>query len=243
MRIKVGAWRDDRDGPMQVVSGPMGSTRGQTVHFEAPAAAVLPRQINILLDWINQPNPKEPALVRAGLGHLWFVTLHPFDDGNGRIARAIGDLLLSRADHSKERFYSLSAQIQRQRKAYYEVLERTQKSSMDVTPWLAWFLNQLLLALQAAHTTLDSALVKTKFWQHWAGLSLNPRQIKILNRLLDGFDAKLTTSRWGSMTKCSADTALRDITQLIELGVMRKAPAGGRSTNYELTDAHNYAHN
>ncbi len=245
--ITVGDWRSDALGPMQVVSGPLGvgsvgavlgSPRRPKVHYEAPPAGILSPQMQIFLDWVNQPNPSQPGLIRAAIGHLWFVTLHPFDDGNGRIGRAVGDLLLARADRSNQRFYSVSAQIQAQRKAYYDILEYTQKSSMDITPWLLWFLNQLVQALQTAHATVDSALVKTKFWHHWAGVSLNPRQIKILNRLLDGFDARLTTSRWGSMTKCSADTALRDITQLIELGILQRSIGGGRSTSYELTQAH-----
>mgnify|MGYP000069935867 FL=1 len=247
MPITVGKWRSDTHGPMQVVSGPSGSPHRQKVHYEAPPAATLPRQMQVFLDWVNsvnvQPLPTEPGLLRAGIGHLWFVTLHPFDDGNGRIGRAIGDLLLARADNSKQRFYSLSAQIQSQRKAYYDVLERTQKplretAAMDITPWLDWFLNQMLLALDSAHATVDSVLVKAKFWQHWAGVSLNPRQIKMLNRLLDGFDGKLTSSRWGSMTMCSPDTALRDIRQLIDLGVMCRAPGSGRATSYVLTQSH-----
>jgi len=245
--ITVANWRSDEQGPMQVISGPISAPHRpkthQQIHYEAPPATVLLREMKLFLDWINQTHPTkpEPALIKAAIGHLWFVTLHPFDDGNGRIGRAIGDLLLARADKNKQRFYSLSAQIQAQRKDYYDVLEGTQKGSMDITAWIHWFLSQLVLALETAHANVDSALVKTKFWQHWAGVSLNPRQIKILNRLLDGFDdfdGNLTTSRWGSMTKCSSDTALRDINQLIDLGIMQHAPGGGRSTSYELTPAH-----
>jgi Fic family protein len=175
-------------------------------------------------------------LLKAGLAHLWFVTLHPFDDGNGRIARAIGDLLLARADGSPQRFYSFSAQIQRERKAYYDILERTQKGSMDVTAWLAWFLDTLHRAVDQAQYTLDAVLTKARFWQRWAATPINERQIKLLNKLLDGFEGKLTSSKWAAIAKCSMDTALRDINDLLARGVVRKLEAGGRSTSYELND-------
>jgi len=171
-----------------------------------------------------------------GLAHLWFVTLHPFDDGNGRIARAVGDLFLARADGSPQRFYSVSAQIQRERKAYYDILERTQKQSLDVTEWLAWFLDTLHRAVKHAQHTLDAVLVKSRFWQRWAATPLNERQVKLVNRLLDGFEGKLTSSKWAAIAKCSPDTALRDITELLARGVLRKSDAGGRSTSYELSD-------
>ncbi|MFA5170738.1 MAG: Fic family protein [Sulfuriferula sp.] len=229
-KINVGAWRDDASGPMQVVSGPIGR---QWVHFEAPPAANLTVETGRFLDWLNGDS-NEPVLVKAALAHLWFVTLHPFDDGNGRIARAIGDLLLARADGSSQRFYSLSAQIQRERKAYYAILERTQKGNMDVTEWLVWFLDTLHQAVNQAQLTLDAVLIKTRFWQRWATTPLNERQVKLLNRLLDGFDGKLTSSKWAAIAKCSPDTALRDITDLLTRGVLRKADAGGRSTSYEL---------
>ncbi|MFN8589757.1 MAG: Fic family protein [Burkholderiaceae bacterium] len=229
-RIAVGRWRSDADGPMQVVSGRSGRRK---VHFQAPPAAVLAAEIDRFLAWANAA-PGEPALVRSGLAHLWFVTLHPFDDGNGRIARAVGDLFLARADGSPERFYSLSAQIQRERRDYYDVLERTQKGTLDVTGWLSWFLGTLGRSVASAHATLDAVWAKARFWQRWAGLPLNERQAKLLNRLLDGFDGKLTSSKWAAIAKCSPDTALRDITQLLEFGVLRKTPGGGRSTGYEL---------
>jgi Fic family protein len=178
----------------------------------------------------------EPALIKAGLAHLWFVTLHPFDDGNGRIARAVGDLFLARADGSPQRFYSLSAQIQRERKDYYGILERTQKGTLDVTEWLAWFLGILRRAVDSAQTMLDGVLFKARFWQRWAGMPMNERQSKLLNRLLDGFEGKLTSRKWAAIAKCSPDTALRDITELLALGVLRRAPGGGRSTAYELAD-------
>ena len=167
---------------------------------------------------------------------MWFVTLHPFDDGNGRIARAIGDLLLARADGSPQRFYSLSAQIQRERKAYYDILERTQKGSLDVTAWLAWFLETLHRAVDHAQHTVDAVLAKTRFWRRWAATSLNKRQVKLLNRLVEGFEGKLTSSKWAAIARCSPDTALRDINELVALGVLRKSASGGRSTSYELNE-------
>ena len=229
-RINVCCWRNDADGPMQVVSGPLGRQR---VHFEAPPADRLESEIGRFLAWANSES-SEPPLIKAGLAHLWFVTLHPFDDGNGRIARAVGDLFLSRADGSPQRFYSLSAQIQRERKAYYDVLERTQRQSMDVTDWLAWFLESLHRALDQAQRTLDTVLVKAQFWQRWAATPLNERQVKLVNRLLDGFEGKLSSSKWAAIAKCSPDTALRDISDLLARGVLRKSSAGGRSTSYEL---------
>jgi Fic family protein len=232
-RINVGGWRDDATGPMQVVSGPLGRQR---VHFEAPPADALESEIRRFLTWANSEST-EPPLIKAGLAHLWFVTLHPFDDGNGRIARAVGDLFLARADGSPQRFYSLSAQIQRERKAYYDILERTQKQSLDVTAWLAWFLETLHRAVDQAQHTLDAVLAKTRFWQRWApptSMPLNERQVKLVNRLLDGFEGKLTSSKWATIAKCSPDTALRDITDLLARGVLRKSDAGGRSTSYEL---------
>ncbi len=229
-RITVGGWRTDASGPMQVVSGPIGRQR---VHFEAPPAARLTHEIARFLAWLNA-EPVEPLLIQAGLAHLWFVTLHPFDDGNGRIARALGDLVLARADRSPQRFYSLSAQIQRERNAYYDVLERTQRGSLDVTEWLAWFLDTLGRAIDHAHTTLDAVLVKARFWQRCAGFAMNARQAKVMNRLLDGFEGKLTTTKWAALAKCSQDTALRDIAELVERGVLRRSSSGGRSTSYEL---------
>jgi Fic family protein len=233
VRINVGGWRADATGPMQVVSGPPGRQR---VHFEAPPADALESETRRFLTWANSAST-EPPLIKAGLAHLWFVTLHPFDDGNGRIARAVGDLFLARADGSPQRFYSLSAQIQRERKAYYDILERAQKQSMDVTEWLAWFLATLHRAVDQAQHTLDTVLVKTRFWQRWTApgsAPLNERQVKLINRLLDGFEGKLTSSKWAAIAKCSPDTALRDITDLLARGVLRKSDAGGRSTSYEL---------
>ena len=231
-KISVGTWRDDASGPMQVISGPVGRQR---VHYEAPPAKRLETETRRFLDWINR-QPAEPPLLRAGLGHLWLVTLHPFDDGNGRIARAVGDLLLTRADGSAQRFYSLSAQIQRERKAYYAILEETQRGTMDVTAWLSWFLETLHSAVNHAHLTLNAVLAKARFWQGCAGEPLNPRQIKLLNRLLDGFEGKLTSSKWATIAHCSPDTALRDINELLARGMLRKSASGGRSTSYELNE-------
>lgn len=232
-KITTGQWRDDSDGPMQVVSGPVGRRK---VHFEAPPAHTLPKETADFITWANAATG-EPALVKAGLAHLWFVTLHPFDDGNGRMARAVGDLFLARADSSLQRFYSLSAQIQRERKDYYDILERTQKGTLDVTQWLTWFLVTLYRAIESSHSTLEKVLVKALFWQRLAGVALNERQVKLLNRMLDGLEGKLTSSKWAAIAKCSPDTALRDITQLMALGVLQKSNGAGRSTGYLLVDA------
>jgi len=232
-KITTGQWRDDSDGPMQVVSGPVGRRK---VHFEAPPAHTLPKETADFITWANAATG-EPALVKAGLAHLWFVTLHPFDDGNGRMARAVGDLFLARADSSPQRFYSLSAQIQRERKDYYDILERTQKGTLDVTQWLTWFLVTLYRAIESSHSTLEKVLVKALFWQRLAGVALNERQVKLLNRMLDGLEGKLTSSKWAAIAKCSPDTALRDITQLMALGVLQKSNGAGRSTGYLLVDA------
>jgi Fic family protein len=228
--IQVGQWRNDAHGPMQVVSGPIGRER---VHFEGPPANKLGTEVTRFLEWLNTTS-QEHALLKAGIGHLWFVTLHPFDDGNGRIARAIGDLLLARADGSSQRFYSLSAQIQHDRNAYYNILERTQKGGLDITEWLLWFLDTLFKSIAAAHTTLDGVLAKAGFWQHVAKVAMNERQTTMLNKLLDGFDGKLTTSKWAKISKCSTDTALRDINELVAKNVLKKTASGGRSASYEL---------
>ena len=231
-QIRIGAWRDDATGPMQVVSGP---AHRQRVDYEAPPAARVAAEVACFLEWANAKTP-EPALIKAGLAHLWLVTLHPFDDGNGRIARAVGDLFMARGDGSPQRFYSMSAQIQRERKAYYDILEHTQKGTLDVTEWLSWFLGALLRAVDSAEHMLDAVLAKVRFWHRWAGTPMNERQVKLLNRLLDGFEGKLTSSKWAAIAKCSPDTALRDISELIALGMLRKTAAGGRSSAYELAD-------
>ena len=232
-QIRVGRWRDDAQGPMQVVSGPM---HRQRVHFEAPAADRLDVEMDGFLCWFNQSSQDDPV-IKAGLAHLWFVTIHPFEDGNGRMARAVSDMALARAEQSTQRFYSLSAQMQRERKDYYDLLEATQKGDLEVTAWLKWFLGCLLRAIKGADETLSQTLSKARFWQRWAGLPFNERQIKLLNRLLDGFDGKLTSSKWAAIAKCSQDTALRDINELLARGVLQKTAASGRSTSYELAEA------
>jgi Fic family protein len=230
MRITVAQWRLDASGPMQVVSGPVGREK---VHFEAPPAATLPAQTQAFFEWFEAA-PVGDALIKAGLAHLWLVTLHPFDDGNGRISRAVGDMALARVEGAGQRFYSFSAQIQRERKAYYDQLEATQKGPLDVTPWLNWFLGCLLRAVQGADATLVGVLDKAQFWQRWAGSPMNPRQTLVLNRVLDGMEGKLTNAKWAAIGKCSADTALRDINDLLERGVLRRLEGGGRSTGYAL---------
>ena len=193
------------------------------------------RSVDEFIAWFNVRQPIDGVL-KAGLAHLWFVTLHPFDDGNGRIARAVGDLMLARAENSAQRFYSLSAQIQRERDDYYTLLERTQKGTLDVTRWLEWFLRCLLRAIGESRQLLDGVLGKARFWRRWAGTPMNERQIKILNRLLDGFEGKLTSSKWAAINKCSPDTALRDINELVTRGVLCRSESGGRSTSYRLTE-------
>ncbi|BCO29782.1 hypothetical protein MIZ03_4706 [Rhodoferax lithotrophicus] len=230
MRITVAAWRLDASGPMEVVSGAVGREK---VHFTAPPASSLPAQTDAFFQWFEAA-PVGDALIKAGLAHLWLVTLHPFDDGNGRISRAVGDMALARAEGTSQRFYSFSAQIQRERKDYYHQLEATQKGPLDVTPWLNWFLGCLLRAVQGAEATLAGVLDKAQFWQRWAGTPMNARQTTVLNRVLDGFEGKLTNAKWAALGKCSADTALRDINDLLARGVLRRLEGGGRSTGYEL---------
>jgi Fic family protein len=231
-KIKVGTWRDDRSGPMQVVSGPIGKQR---IHYQAPAAERLPAEISQFLDWFDAPPAIDPVL-KAALCHLWFVTVHPFDDGNGRIARAIADMALARSEQSPKRFYSMSAQIRLERRDYYEILERTQKGGVDVTRWITWFLGCLDRAFGGAEATLGSVLRKAHFWEEHAGESLNVRQRKVLNRLLDAFEGKLTSSKWAKLTGCSQDTAHRDIVNLLDRGILAKDAAGGRSTSYSLAE-------
>ncbi len=234
-KLRVGSWRDDSTGPMQVVSGPVGRER---VHFEGPAAGRLEREMKAFLHWFNEDGSRTGVdeVLRAGLAHLWFVTIHPFDDGNGRIARAIADLTLARSEHSSQRFYSMSAQIRQERNAYYEVLERTQKGTLDVTPWMEWFLACLGRAIDGAQTTLAAVLQKARFWQTVRDVPINDRQRLVLNRLLDGFEGTLTTSKWARIAKCSSDTALRDIIDLVERGVLVRNPGAGRSTSYSLAE-------
>lgn len=231
-KINVGHYRTDEAGPMQVVSGPVGREK---VHYQAPPANRLEQEMTHFLAWLESNEENDPIL-KAAIAHLWFVTIHPFDDGNGRIGRAIADLCLARADQTSQRFYSMSKQIREERNAYYDILEHTQKSGLDITDWLEWFLNCLLRAIQGAGGTLDSILSKAQFWEKLGGTPLNERQVKILNKLFDGFEGKLTTTKWAKLAKCSQDTAYRDIMDLIEKGVLEKLPEGGRSTNYWLAN-------
>lgn len=231
-KIKVAQWRDEQSGPMRVVSGTYGRER---VHYEAPAADRLDDEMRDFLSWFNREDQFDPV-IKAALAHLWFVTIHPFDDGNGRIARAIADMSLARSEDSPQRFYSMSSQIQLERHAYYDMLEATQKGDLDVTRWLEWFLACLGRAFDGAEAVLSNVLHKAEFWRVHAATSLNDRQRDILNRLLDGFEGKLTSSKWARIEKCSPDTALRDINELVGYGILAKDEAGGRSTSYSLTE-------
>jgi Fic family protein len=232
-KIIVGAWRDNGSAPMQVVSGPIGRER---VHYEAPAAPRLEAEMAAFLEWFNAETVLDPVL-KAALAHVWFVTIHPFDDGNGRIARAIADMLLARSEQSAQRFYSMSAQIRLERTAYYDILEATQKGDLDVTVWLEWFLGCLDRAIAGATQTLSGVLRKARFWEAIKGQPLNERQRKVINRLLEGFEGKLTSSKWAALTKSSPDTALRDITDLVKRGILVRDAGGGRSTSYSLAGA------
>ncbi len=229
-KIRTGAWRNESAGPMQVISGPVGKEK---VHFEAPKSKRLNREMTAFLKWFEGKDATDLVL-KAGLAHLWFVTIHPFEDGNGRIARAIADMALARSEHSAQRFYSMSAQIKQKHKEYYDILERTQKDSMDVTPWMLWFLDCLGRAIDGAHDTLKGVLDKARFWDRIKDAPLNDRQRSVINLLLDGFEGKLTSSKYAKLTKCSQDTAHRDIQALVERGVLARNPEGGRSTSYSL---------
>lgn len=229
-KVLVGQWRDDSTGPMQVVSGPMGK---ETVHYQVPPANNIDSEMKKFIVWINKKQNND-LVIKAALAHLWFVTLHPFEDGNGRIARAITDMNLSQSDNQSYRFYSMSTQIRKERKKYYEILEKTQRGNIDITEWLDWFLNCLLRALKSSESILQKVIFKHNFWLNNSLLIKNERQVKLLNRLLDGFDGKLTSTKWAKMGKCSQDTATRDIQDLIEKEILYKLPGGGRSTGYDL---------
>ena len=231
-RMEVGAWRDASAGPMQVVSGVIGREK---VHFEAPPAELVEKEMNAFLEWFEN-GPELDSVLKSALAHLWFVTIHPFDDGNGRIARAIADLSLARSEHVAERFYSMSAQIRNEKKDYYEILEKTQEGSMDATKWIKWYLNCLNRAIDGAEDIQKSVLRKARFWESVSVVAINERQIKVLNRLLDKFEGKLTSSKWAALTKCSQDTAHRDILDLVDRGILKKDSAGGRSTSYSLVE-------
>jgi Fic family protein len=230
LKIVVGGWRTEQSGAVQVVSGPVGR---EHVHFEAPAAKRLDSEMKTFLDWFNADRESDPV-IEAAVAHLWFVTIHPFEDGNGRIARAITDLVLARSEQSAQRFYSMSSQIRKERNAYYDVLERTQRGTLDITNWLQWFLDCLDRAFDGAETIIGNVLLKARFWERHRARSLNDRQRLMLNRLLDGFEGKLTSSKWAHIVKVSQATAARDIEDLIEKGILQRDAAGGRSTSYSL---------
>lgn len=228
--ITVGGWRKPDAGPMQVVSGPMGKEK---VHFEAPEAGRLAQEIQAFLLWINSTTTTDTVL-KAAVAHLWFVTIHPFDDGNGRITRALTDMLLARADGTSQRFYSMSAQILKEKSGYYEILERTQKGGLDITDWLSWFLDCLYSAMTFTEETLGEIAKRNQFWETHRETKLNGRQQNMINSMLDDFFGKLSTSKWAKMTKSSPDTALRDIQDLMEKGILEKEPGRGRNTTYVL---------
>ena len=228
--IRVGCWRDDRDGPMQVISGAIGQ---ENVHYEAVPASRIEIEMSRFLNWFENPKELHPLLV-AGLAHLWFLTIHPFEDGNGRVARAIADMTLARSDRYGQRFYSMSSQICADRNDYYQLLEVTQRSSVDITGWMDWFLRCLLRSIKRSDESLNAVLKKARFWARFAQEYLNSRQIKVMNKLLNGFKGKLTSSKWAKIAKCSQDTATRDINDLIKRDGLKRDPAGGRSTSYSV---------
>lgn len=232
-KIRVGEWRDNEKGPMQVVSGAMGKEK---VHFEAPEAGHLKKEMKLFFNWFNSEKQLDPV-IKSAIAHLWFVTVHPFDDGNGRIARAIDDLQLARADGDQQRFYSMSAQIRLDRTAYYNMLEKTQKGSLDITAWLLWYLNCLDRALNATDQSLQTVIAKTRFWDKHLHTAINERQRLLVNKLFDGFTGNLTSSKWAKIAKCSADTALRDVNDLIQKKILKKEEGGGRSTSYVLIES------
>ena len=228
-RIDVGKYRS---GDMQVVSGPMGKEK---VHYQAPSAERVPAEMERFIAWVNDSEETD-AVLKAAIAHLWFVSIHPFDDGNGRISRALTDMLLARSENCSKRFYSISAAIKEMQKEYYEMLERTQRGDGDITEWLLWFLRCFEQALESTEGTLSSVMRKADFWERYRNVSFNERQRKLLNMLFDGFFGKLTSSKWAKIAKCSSDTALNDINDLIAKGILSKAKEGGRSTNYILVD-------
>lgn len=229
-KITVGDWRKDTTGPMQVISGPMGK---ETIHFQAPRSELLVKEMSLFQNWINKLNNNDPV-INAAIAHLWFVTIHPFEDGNGRIARAITDMMLCRSENKTQKFYSMSSQIKEQRKEYYEILESTQKGSLDITEWIVWFLECLRNAIISSNDIVKKIMTKHKFWNGHKSTTFNSRQIKVVEMLFDDFFGNLTTSKWAKINKCSQDTALRDIQDLIEKGILGKSESGGRSTKYEI---------
>ncbi|MBN2611455.1 MAG: Fic family protein, partial [Bacteroidales bacterium] len=229
-KIIVGNWRDDSTGPMQVVSGALGKEK---VHFEAPPAREIKKEMKSFISWFNKESDQD-LILKSAISHLWFITIHPFEDGNGRIARALSEMLLTRSDETPQRFYSMSSQIRTERKDYYNILEKTQKGTLDITEWLVWYLKCLADALNSSDRILSKILYKHKFWLKYSSETLNSRQILLINKLLDNFIGQLTTSKWAKIARCSQDTALRDIQDLLNKNILQKNPSGGRSTNYNL---------
>ncbi|MFZ4404053.1 MAG: Fic family protein [Pseudobdellovibrionaceae bacterium] len=229
-KIRVGAWRNDAKGPMQVISGPVGKSK---IHFQAPDAKKIIKEMGYFLKWANSKKPID-ALLKAGIAHFWFVTIHPFEDGNGRIARAIADMFLARSEDSPQRFYSMSTQISTERKTYYNILESTQKGNLDITNWLEWFLSCLDRALTNSEYILSKILKKATFWEININIKFNDRQRKVINRLLEGLEGKMTSSKWAAIAKCSQDTASRDIEELLKNKILKKNPEGGRNSSYSL---------
>ncbi len=229
-KIITGNWRNDATGPMQVISGTIGKEK---VHYQAPSASLLENEMRIFFDWFNLEKNVDLVL-KAGIAHLWFLTLHPFEDGNGRISRALSDMLLTRSDEQSYRFYSMSTQIRKERNSYYDILEKTQKGSLDITNWLEWFLSCLLHSIDNSENLLEKVISKHEFWSIHSQVTINDRQRKILSMLIDNFEGVLNTTKWAKIGKCSQDTALRDIHDLIEKGILAKSEQGGRSTNYKL---------
>lgn len=229
-QIKTGGWRDDTDGPMQVLSGPMGHEK---VHYQAPPAERVDAEMQALLHWINAPMTLD-GIVHAAIAHLWFVTIHPFEDGNGRIARALAERSLARSEQSSQRFYSLASEIRRERPSYYESLEATQKGELEITPRLLWFIACVSKAIDAAEVGHAAVLRKANFWQRHADVILNERQRKVLNRFLDGFEGKLTARKWAAMAKCSMPTAQRDIKELLDAGMLIRNEGGSKNTSYDV---------
>jgi len=229
-KIIAGNWRNDSTGPMQVVSGALGKEK---VHYQAPPASQIENEMRIFFDWFNLEQNTDLVL-KSAIAHLWFVTLHPFEDGNGIISRGLSEMLLARSDEQSYRFYSMSTQIRKERNSYYDILEKTQKSGLDITAWLEWFLNCLLHSIENSHKLLEKVIYKNSFWLKHSGININERQRKILNMLVENFEGVLNTTKWAKIGKCSQDTALRDIQDLIEKGILAKSEQGGRSTNYEL---------
>ncbi|MBT5954096.1 Fic family protein [bacterium] len=234
-KIQIGKWRTQSSGPMQVISGPYGK---EQVHYEAPSYLYIEKEIELFLLWLKNENNLDLVL-KSAIAHLWFITIHPFDDGNGRISRAISDMLLAKSEESPFRFYSLSSQIESERKSYYDILEKTQKGELDITLWLEWYLDALKKSIENSDSILTKVLFNNTFWNIHRNHSINDRQQRMLDILLDNFIGKLTTSKWAKMTKCSQDTALRDIIDLINKDILYKDSSGGRSTHYLLKELPN----